>query len=262
LYVLGTIGEKSQVVALVGSRAASRAGQEQAFSLARGLAQRNVVVVSGGALGIDAAAHRGVLAVPAPTWVVFGCGIDVTYPLQHQAMYQEVLAGGGALVSMFPPGTEPRPGCFVRRNQLIAALADVVVVVEAEARSGALYTATAAGKLGRVVAATQRGRGCARLLDQGAALVETVDDIVAALEGDVRWRVPEVAIGAVAQQIATALGDDGAGVDALCERTGLGVGAVVSALSELESAGYVELLSATCYRKTPLAAHVGAGRAK
>lgn len=188
LHVRGVLGDAEHSVAIVGARAATCEAVEAARSLARGLARDGACVVSGGALGVDAAAHRGALdahqdAGRGTTVAVLGCGIDVVYPVRHRRLYQDICAAGGAVVSEFPHDAPPRPGHFVRRNRTIAALADAVVVVEAGARSGALYTARAAQELGRLVAAVPGSPGCERLLAQGAAVIEQPGDLWDALAG-------------------------------------------------------------------------------
>ena len=192
-------------------------------------------VVSGGALGVDGAAHRGALAAGAATTVVLGCGVDVAYPARHAALFRDVLAAGGALVGLLPDGTPPRPGAFPQRNPLIAALADAVIVVEADVRSGSLSTARAARELGRPLAAWPGSRGCDRLLAAGAAIVEGAEDAARLLAGTPRLpaRAP-AALDPAAAQVRAALGAGAADVDAIVRRTGLSVRAVLRALPMLE----------------------------
>src|SRR6266849_2025991 len=128
-------------VAIVGSRRPSPYGEAVAEQLAMELARSGVVIFSGLALGIDAAAHRGALNGGGVTVAVMGTGVDVIYPASHAELARAILAGGGALVSQFPDGTEPRRHNFPARNYTMASLADVVVVVEASESSGALITA-------------------------------------------------------------------------------------------------------------------------
>ena len=135
-------------VAIVGARRGSRQGAEFAHVLGRGLAAVGVSVISGLALGIDAAAHAGALAGGGRTVAVLGCGIDRVYPRQNAAVAEQI-AELGALVSEWGAGVEPAPWRFPVRNRLIAALASVTVVVEATRRSGALITADHALALGR-----------------------------------------------------------------------------------------------------------------
>ena len=133
------------------------------------LARAGVRVLSGGALGIDAAAHRGALLGGGRTVVVLPSGLAHWYPRRHEGLYRDVIAAGGALVSQFPPDTPPTRWTFPRRNALVASLADLVVVVQASASSGALLTAAHAQRLGRRVMAVpaapgdRRGAGCLRL---------------------------------------------------------------------------------------------------
>ena len=134
-------------VAIVGSRRPSPYGEAVAEQLALELAQAGVVVVSGLAMGIDAAAHRGALNAGGVTVAVMGTGVDIVYPAAHSMLAEAIVAGGGALVSQFPDGTVPRRHNFPARNHTIAALSDVVIVVEAAEGSGALITAEAALQL-------------------------------------------------------------------------------------------------------------------
>ena len=170
------------VVAIVGSRRAGEAGLGMARELARGAAAAGALVVSGLALGVDAAAHEGALAAGAPTLAVLGSGPDVAYPRTNRGLYARILAAG-LIVSEYPPGTEPAPWRFPARNRLIAALADAVVVVEAKVRSGALITADHALDLGRDVLAVpgwpafSGAGGTNALLKAGAGLIESVEDL-------------------------------------------------------------------------------------
>lgn len=201
--------------------------------LARHLAARGVQVVSGGALGVDGAAHRGALAGHGGTTVVLGSGLDVLYPARHAPLFGEVLAQGGTLAGMLPDGTQPHPGTFPQRNKLIAALADVVIVVEANERSGSLSTAAAGREFGRVVAAWPGSRGCERLLAAGAALIEHESDAELALAGTPRHRAP-VAIDPIVKQVQDAIANGVAGIDEIVRHTGLTVRAVLRALPMIE----------------------------
>src|SRR6202011_5206684 len=174
-------------VAIVGSRRPSPYGEAVAEQLATDLARAGVVVVSGLALGIDAAAHRGALAGGGVTVAVMGTGVDVVYPAGHAKLAEEILAAGGALVSQFPDGTTPRRHNFPARNWTMAALSDVVVVVEAAEGSGALITAEAALHLHKEVMAvpgsvfSPLSVGTHGLIRDGAALVQNARDVMAEL---------------------------------------------------------------------------------
>ena len=159
-----------------------------AEELALELARAGVIVISGLALGIDAAAHRGALNAGGVTVAVLGTGVDVIYPTAHTALAEAIVAGGGALVSQFPDGTAPRRHNFPARNYTIAQLADVVVVVEAAEGSGALITAEAALDLHKEVMAvpgsifSPLSVGTHGLLRDGAGLVQNARDVMAALK--------------------------------------------------------------------------------
>ncbi|KAB2887194.1 MAG: hypothetical protein F9K40_21775, partial [Kofleriaceae bacterium] len=176
LHVAGTIRDLEPAVAIVGSRAASAAAMRVARELGRRVAERGGVVVSGGALGVDTAAHVGALEGGGPTTVVVGTGLDVIYPERNAGLFAAVVERGGALVSMFPMGATVRRGMFLRRNQLIAALADVTIVVAAAHTSGSLHTARHAVALGRALATVPGTPGTDALVTAGAAIVESFVD--------------------------------------------------------------------------------------
>jgi DNA processing protein len=185
LFVRGRIPELP-CAAVVGSRHASAYGREVAEHLGRELAGAGVCVASGMARGVDASAHRGALAGGGPTVAVWGTGPDRVYPREHAALAEEI-AGSGALLTEYPPGTPPLPQHFPERNRLIAGLARVVVVVEADERSGALVTARLALDEGREVMAvpgsvfSRLSTGPNGLLRAGAAPVLSAADVLAAL---------------------------------------------------------------------------------
>jgi DNA processing protein len=212
---------------------------DHAHALARHLAGQGVQVVSGGALGIDGAAHRGALAARGATTVVLGSGVDVAYPARHARLFDQIVASGGALVSMYPLGMQPRPGTFTKRNALISALADAVIVIEADLQSGSLSTAAAARKQGRVVAACPGSPGCERLLATGAALVEDVEDAAALVAGRPRYRAP-VELDEAAAKVRDAIAAGVSGIDAIVRHTGLSVRAVLRALPQLESSARMQ----------------------
>lgn len=182
--------ERAPAVAIVGARRATPYGTGIAAWLADAASAAGVTVVSGGAVGIDAAAHEAALGGPGRTVVVLGCGHAVDYPRPHarpDGLFDRVVASGGALVSEHLPVTPPRPAVVRARNRIVAALADAVVVVEGGPRSGALLTATAAAERGSAVLAVPgdvRRPGSAaphRLLAEGAAPCTGPDDLLAAL---------------------------------------------------------------------------------
>jgi DNA processing protein len=255
-------------IAIVGSRSATAAGRETAFEFASVLAAAGLAITSGLALGIDAAAHRGALDAGGVTIAVCGTGLDRVYPAEHASLAAAITARG-ALVSEFPPGTPPLAVNFPQRNRLMSALSRGVLVIEAAARSGSLITARLAGEQGRDVLAVPGSihnalaRGCHRLIKDGAALVETPDDVLAVLGFS---QVPPPAKSASnaadvaengadrldsgAEMLLNALGFGPADLDRLVERTGLAAHTVVSTLQMLELAGRVESLAGGRYCRT------------
>lgn len=189
LFVKGELlPEDIRAVGIVGSRRASPYGRHVAAELAAGLAQRGVTVVSGMALGADAAAHDGTLRAGGRTLAVLGSGVDVIYPPEHAELYARI-AAQGAIISENPPGSPPTRVSFPARNRIISGLSQGIVVVEAPEKSGALITATHALEQGREVFAVPgsvnsvQSRGSHQLLRDGAKLVESVDDILE----DLQW---------------------------------------------------------------------------
>src|SRR5215468_12004292 len=192
LYVRGTLAEGDALaIAIVGSRQATSYGLAVAERFAADLAARGVTIVSGLARGIDTAAHRGALRAGGRTIAVLGSGVDVIHPVENRALAGRIEASG-ALISEFEPGMPPLAYHFPLRNRVIAGLALGVVVVEASEQSGALITARLAAELGREVMAvpgranSPSSRGAHALIRDGAALVETWEDVVAELPD--RWR--------------------------------------------------------------------------
>jgi DNA processing protein len=184
LYALGdpSLANRRRV-GIVGTRHASSSGDRIAHEMAALLARQGVVVVSGMALGIDAAAHRGALDAGGGTIAVLGGGVDVPYPPTHRALHARIV-GEGLALSEAPLGSHPVLGAFPKRNRIIAALSETLIVVEAGERSGALITSRLALELGRTVAAvpgpidSPRHVGSNRLLSEGAAFIARVEDVL------------------------------------------------------------------------------------
>ncbi|HMN99817.1 MAG TPA: DNA-processing protein DprA [Miltoncostaeaceae bacterium] len=247
-------------VGVVGSRRATAAGTALAHRLGADLARRGAAVVSGLAHGIDAAAHEGALAAGGCTVAVLGCGVDVPYPRRNRDLARRV-AASGALVSEFWPGTPPAPWRFPARNRIVAGLSGGVAVVEAGVRSGALITADFALELGRPVLAVPgwpgalASEGCNGLLRAGAALLETVDDVVAEL-ADAPWRPAgdpqaEAVPDGLAAQVHRCLAHEPMDADALAETLGADPGEVAGALALLEVEGLAVRGEGRRYWATP-----------
>jgi DNA protecting protein DprA len=178
---------KSPSVAIVGARCPTPYGEAVTERLAQDLAHRGVLIVGGLSRGIEAVAHQTALDAGGRTVAVLGTGVDVVYPAAHAELAERILSSGGTLLSAFPDGTRPRAANFRRRNWTMAALVDVVVVVEAPAGSVALTTAEAALALDKTVLAvpgsvfSPLSVGCHQLIRDGAALVQNTTDILSAL---------------------------------------------------------------------------------
>jgi DNA processing protein len=174
-------------IAMVGSRGATQGGLDFAKSLSSAFAKAGLTVVSGLALGIDAAAHAGALVGPGNTAAVMATGMDAIYPKQNQNLAEKICAEGGVIVTEMPLGTAPLPALFPQRNRIISGLSLGVVVVEASVQSGSLVTARFAGEQGREVFAVPgsihnpMARGCHQLIRQGAKLIESADDVLSEL---------------------------------------------------------------------------------
>jgi DNA processing protein len=252
LYVKGDLREEDHLsVAIVGSRRSTDYGRGVAEQIAFDLAKCGLTVVSGMALGIDTAAHRGALKGNGRTMAVWGSGVDVPYPPQNRRLTEEI-PRAGAILSEFPLGTSPVPGNFPRRNRIISGLSLGVVVVEADERSGALITAHFACDQGREVFAVPgsihlRGsRGCHRLIRMGARLVEGVEDILEELKlqhlppsGVITGRPQgEPNLEEEEDLLYQILSDCPLHIDELIQRSGLPAGKVASILMSLEIKGY------------------------
>jgi len=235
-------------LAIVGSRNATAQGADNARAFAHALSQAGLTIVSGLAVGVDAAAHDGALGGRGSTLAVGGTGLDRVYPARNRELAHRIAEHGG-LISEFPPGTPPREKNFPRRNRLISGLARGVLVVEAALSSGSLITARYAGEQGREVFAipgsihSPLSKGCHRLIRDGAKLVETAQDILEELGmgtpgAGVAKHAASPATG-IEGTLLAALGGDSATVDTLVSRTGVTSDIVLAALTELELAGQI-----------------------
>lgn len=247
-------------LAIVGARAASAQGQDNARAFAGALARHGLAITSGLALGIDAAAHRGALDAGGLTIAVCGNGLDRVYPARHAALAREIVSARGLLVSEFAPGTPPKPEHFPRRNRIISGLSLGVLVIEAVRESGSLITARLAAEQGREVFAlpgsihNPMARGCHALIRDGATLTESVDDILAELAPLLPSSLPRMGpeaspsaapgapgpADALQHAVLDALGHETVALDALVTRLGRPIAEIGAALLALELLGWVE----------------------
>ncbi len=235
-------------VAIVGSRAATPYGLEAASRLGGDLAAAGVLVVSGLARGIDSAAHRAALAAGGETVAVLGSGVDVIYPPEHLRLAGEI-ARQGAVISEFPPGTLPISFHFPARNRIISGLSQAVVVVEAAERSGSLITASLALEQGREVMAVPgsvlsgRHRGCHALIRDGAAVVETAEDVLGELRTSfLACAVPPADPSSADPILAMMAPGESYDIDGLGAETGLSPAQLLPRLLDLELRGAVRRL--------------------
>ncbi len=263
-------------IAIVGTRHPSPYGAGVAEMLARDLAARRLLVVSGMARGIDSCAHKGALAARMPTLAVWGTGIDVVYPKENKKLAEEILSGGGAIVSEFPVGTFPAPQNFPRRNRILSGVSIAVLVVEAAENSGTRVTARCAAEQNRDLFAvpgnvTNKGSWTPNtLIKQGAKLVATWEDVWEDLPSGVRNELQAQAPTASNSQATASVlvgpvlrpeeaivlevlrSDESLQIDELLERleTQLTSSEVFTALFELEMAGRVRCLPGKNYVRT------------
>jgi DNA processing protein len=258
LYARGRIELlNSPAVAIVGSRNATPQGLRDAEAFARALSDAGLAIVSGLALGIDAAAHRGGLAGAASSIAVMGTGPDLIYPKRNRDLADR-LAQDGCLISELAIGAPPLAGNFPQRNRMISGLSRGVLVVEAALRSGSLNTAHSALEQGRDVFAvpgsihSALSKGCHLLLKEGAKLVESADDVLAEFGivgagGAPKESPPDCAVKR--DPLLEEMGFAPASIDQLSQRTGLDAAKLAAHLSRLEVAGRVRALPGGWYQR-------------
>jgi DNA processing protein len=246
-------------LAIVGSRNASSQGKANALAFAEALSRAGLAIVSGLALGVDAAAHEGALKGAGSTVAVIGTGPDLVYPARNRALYERI-AATGCIVSEYPVGTPPLPSNFPKRNRIISGLAAGVLVVEAAAQSGSLITARQAAEQGREVFAipgsihAALSKGCHLLIREGAKLVDGAGDVLEAMAWSplagrrplprlaAAAAEPEAASSAEDDSLLAALGHDPVEPDTLLALVGGTPGELSTRLLLLELAGRVERL--------------------
>jgi DNA processing protein len=248
LRLVGSLGAPVARVAIVGARLADEYGRDLAQGIAAGLARAGVSIVSGGARGIDAAAHDGALEAGGHTVAVLGTGVDRVYPAGHRDLFERMVAAGGALLSEQPDGTPGWKDNFPRRNRIISGMSDAVVVVRAGEKSGALLTAGWARSQGVPLFAVpgdvrdELSAGPLDLLRGGARVAASAEDVLAALRiGAPTPRQFELpALGARESSLLAALGRRPRHADELARSAGLATGAALAGLLSLEIEGLCE----------------------
>lgn len=256
LHFVGDLSLLSRpAVAIVGSRRATPYAINVASHLTRPLAEAGVVIVSGLARGVDAAAHAAALDASGTTIAVLGTGIDLVYPKSNAPLFERI-AKYGLIVTEFAPGTPPLAANFPMRNRVISGLTCGTVVIEATSRSGSLITARMAAEQGREVFAvpgsifSASSEGTHRLIQYGAKLVHDVNDIVEELPGNLLIAKPETVMlppSPLREVLDVLRREEGTHVDALPERTGKTHGEVAQALLQLELDGWIRALPGANY---------------
>ena len=259
LYAKGRLALLANpALAMVGSRNCSQGGADTAEAFAQAFAERGVTIVSGMALGIDAASHVGALraanANSGSTIAVIGTGMDRVYPARNKVLAHSI-AERGLMVSEYPLGTPPLADNFPRRNRIISGLSLGVLVVEASMQSGSLITARLAGDQSREVFAIPGSihstfhKGCHHLIKQGAKLVETAQDVLEELRIDNATLPQTIAAEAAATGLLAHIEHDPIDVDTLVTRSGIKVDQVVTELTMLELAGRIEQLPGSRWQR-------------
>lgn len=256
LWVLGDRslldGSPERFVSIVGTRSASAYGERTAVRLASAAARAGFVVVSGLARGIDACAHRAAIEAGGKTVAVLGTGVDVPYPAGHRTLH-ELVQQNGAVVSEMEPGRTAFPGCFPRRNRIIAALSQATIVVEAGHKSGAMNTANHVIDLGRTLASVPgpiddpRSAGSNELLRDGAVVIGCVEDMLTALklstirpDPEAGWLASGEGLDPADAVVLASLGRAPGTAETVASATGLSVGQVAGSMLRLELLGRVE----------------------
>jgi DNA processing protein len=261
LYAIGNLHLLNHPsIAMVGSRSATPQGEKNAEDFAESLCNHGLCVVSGMALGIDGAAHRGALKANGATIAVVGTGLDIVYPARHRDLAHQI-AERGLIISEFPLGTPSKAQNFPRRNRVISGLSLGCLVVEANIDSGSLITARLATEQGREVFAIPGSihspvtKGCHQLIKQGAKLVENTEDILEELKNVLPNVSPSGLMGKLDSTVAepntvlTCMGFDSVNFEALLSMTGLTTEALSSMLMVLELEGKITTLTGGKYQR-------------
>ena len=257
LYVKGDIHYEYELsLAIVGTRRMNRYGAEQARRFGRELGALGFTIISGGATGIDAEAHRGAIESGGNTFAVFGSGIDVCFPANHASLFREI-SSHGAIISEFPPGTPPEPYRFPIRNRIIAGLARGTLIIQAPSKSGALITAEYALEAGREVMALpgriddQFSLGTNQLIRDGARLILDPEDIPALynllIEKRQEKRKPLPELDEAGKKILEAMGWESWHVDDLSRESGIPVFILLGTLLKMQMDGYLRDLPGKRY---------------
>ena len=260
LYAKGNLALLNQPsIAIVGSRSASVQGEKNAEAFAQGLCENGLCVVSGMALGIDGAAHRGALKANGATVAVVGTGLDIVYPAKHRDLAHQIIEKNGLIISEFALGTPSKPQNFPKRNRIISGLSLGCLVVEANLQSGSQITARLAGEQGREVFAipgsihSPMSKGCHQLIKQGAKLVDDLRDIIdeIGIENITRQNAENSSApeASAEHKLLDLMGFEPTSLEALVHLSDLTVSELSSILMMLELEGKIASLNGGLYQK-------------
>lgn len=265
LWYQGRWDETKPSIAIIGARACKKESQKIAETLALELAQAGVSIISGGALGIDTAAHQGALLGKAPTCAVLGTGLDQLYPRKNIPLFEKIVQENGCIFSSFPLQSKPKTWHFPKRNELIAALSDGVVFIDSPPSSGSRYTAIAAHRFQKPMFILSGANECADLIKEGAHTICHSQDILQFLLPHFEKKLnlsstPHLishstidfsALTALAQQVYCCLEKIPHSIDELCLQNNVSLHHCIAALTELEIYGFCHRLSNDTYQTIP-----------
>lgn len=258
LHVLGEIPSDDNIfMGVVGSRNCNQYGKTACELITGDLARHGVVIVSGGAYGIDSVAHRITLVSNGKTIAVLGNGLDVPYPAPNAPLFKEIVESGGAVISEAPLGSKPSPYRFPVRNRIISGLSDGVLVCQAPVASGSLITANCALEQGKEVFAIpgniteKKSSGCLKLLKEGAVLVDSAEDIFSEFGLTEEIQQPQlVFLDENEQKLYDLLSFEPVHIDYLIEKSGLDIKTVTTTLIMMEINGCVKSVPLNSYIRT------------
>ena len=261
LFVRGNLpNPNKKTVAIVGARNCSDYGNTLAKTIAKILSANDVQIISGLAMGIDTAGHIGAIEVEKPTYAVLGCGVDICFPSHNMNVYERILEYGGGIISEVDIGTPPLPHNFPARNRIISGLADIVIVVDARAKSGSLITSDFALEQGKTIFACpgrvgdSLSRGTNNLIKQGAYILTSADDVLEHLGLIVDGLIPKVerdesSLDYFEKLIYDTLEEDTLHIDQIVDKVKLPVNKCINTLMALELNGFVETTINNYYRR-------------
>lgn len=202
LHYIGTLPlDRVPTVAIIGTRKPTNYGREVTYEISYDLAKHGVIIVSGLALGVDGIAHRACLDAGGNTVAVMGNGVDIIYPASHKSLANEIIEKGGAIISEYNPGTEPRDYQFLERNRIISGLSDAIIVTEAAIRSGTTSTVVRALEQGKEVfvvpgnITNPMSAGCNNFIKQGAHLITSAMDVLEIIAPDLIEKQSKLPLG-------------------------------------------------------------------